>query len=53
MQPHMDMIRTDVALFSGETGIPVNALGIIHDNPASDAAISRRSSMMPAIRSLS
>ena len=39
MQPHMDMIRTDVALFSGETGIPVNSLGIIHDNPASDAAM--------------
>lgn len=39
MQPHMDMVRADAALFSGETGIPVNSLGIIHDNPASDAAM--------------
>lgn len=39
MQPHMDMVRSDAALFSGETGIPVNALGIIHDNPASEAAM--------------
>lgn len=39
MQPHMDMVRSDAALFSGETGIPVNSLGIIHDNPASEAAM--------------
>jgi hypothetical protein len=39
MQPHMDMVRSDAALFAGETNIPVNALGIIHDNPASDAAM--------------
>ncbi len=39
MQPHMEMVRSDAALFSGETGIPVNALGIIHDNPASEAAM--------------
>lgn len=39
MQPHVDMVRADAALFSGETGIPVSALGIIHDNPASDAAM--------------
>lgn len=39
MQPHMDMVRSDAALFSGETNIPVSALGIIHDNPASDAAM--------------
>lgn len=39
MQPHMDMVRSDAALFSGETNIPVGALGIIHDNPASDAAM--------------
>lgn len=39
MQPHMDMVRSDAALFSGETGIPVGSLGIIHDNPASDAAM--------------
>lgn len=39
MQPHVDMVRSDAALFSGETGIPVNSLGIIHDNPASEAAM--------------
>lgn len=39
MQPHLDMVRSDVALFSGETGIPVGALGVIHDNPSSDAAM--------------
>jgi hypothetical protein len=39
MQPHMEMVRSDAALFAGETDIPVNALGIIHDNPASDAAM--------------
>jgi len=39
MQPHMDMVRSDAALFAGETNIPVSALGIIHDNPASDAAM--------------
>lgn len=39
MQPHVDMVRSDAALFAGETNIPVSALGIIHDNPASDAAM--------------
>ncbi len=39
MQPHMDMIRSDAAVFAGMTKIPVNMLGIIHDNPASDAAM--------------
>lgn len=39
MQPHMDMVRSDAALFAGETGIPVASLGIIHDNPSSDAAM--------------
>lgn len=39
MQPHTEMLRTIGAKFSGETNIPVNALGIIHDNPASDAAM--------------
>src|SRR5699024_7045600 len=39
MQPHMDMVRSDAALFAGETSIPVSALGVIHDNPASDAAM--------------
>ncbi len=39
MQPHVDMVRSDAALFAGETNIPVSALGIIHENPASDAAM--------------
>ena len=39
MQPHAEMLRTIGAKFAGETNIPVNALGIIHDNPASDAAM--------------
>lgn len=39
MQPHMDMVRSDAAMFAGETSIPVNSLGVIHDNPASDAAM--------------
>lgn len=39
MQPHMDMVRSDAAMFAGETSIPVNALGVIHDQPASDAAM--------------
>jgi len=39
MQPHTEMLRTIGAKFSGETNIPLNALGIIHDNPASDAAM--------------
>jgi len=37
--PHTEHLRTIAAKFSGETSIPVNALGIIHDNPASDAAM--------------
>lgn len=39
MQPHESMLKTIAAKFSGETNIPVNALGIIHENPASDAAM--------------
>jgi hypothetical protein len=39
MQPHAEMLKTIAAKFSGATNIPVNALGIIHDNPASDAAM--------------
>ncbi len=39
MQPHVEMVRADAALFAGETGLPVSSLGIIHDNPASDAAM--------------
>ena len=39
MTPHSEMLRTFAGQFSGETGIPVSALGIIHDQPASAEAI--------------
>ena len=39
MQPHTDYMRALASRFSGETNIPVSALGIIHDNPASAEAI--------------
>lgn len=39
MEPHLAMLRSLAAQLSGETGIPVSALGIIHDNPSSAEAI--------------
>lgn len=42
MQPHVEMIRSDAALFSGETGIPVDTLGVIHDNPSSAEGVDAR-----------
>lgn len=39
MQPNVDMMRMITTLFAGETSLPVSSLGIIHDNPASAAAI--------------
>lgn len=39
MQPHSDMLRTIGSAFSGETGIPLSALGIVHDQPSSAEAI--------------
>ena len=39
MTPHSEMIRTVAGAFSGETGIPLASLGIIHDQPASAEAI--------------
>ncbi|MDR1185391.1 MAG: hypothetical protein LBK67_11445, partial [Coriobacteriales bacterium] len=39
MQPHIEYMRSLAAQFSGETGIPVSSLGIIHENPASAEAI--------------
>lgn len=39
MEPHNTWLRMLAARFSGETGIPVSSLGIIHDNPASAEAI--------------
>ena len=38
-QPFAEMLCPDAALFAGETNIPVNVLGIIHENPVSDAAM--------------
>jgi hypothetical protein len=42
MEPHMGMVRSDAAMFSGETGIPVDTLGIIHDNPSSAQGVMAR-----------
>lgn len=42
MQPHVEMVRADAALFSGETGIPVDTLGVIHDNPSSASGVDAR-----------
>lgn len=42
MQPHVEMIRSDAALFSGETGIPIDTLGVVHDNPSSAEGVEAR-----------
>lgn len=39
MVPHESHLRTIAAAFSGETGIPVNSLGILHEQPASAEAM--------------
>lgn len=39
MQPHTDQLRSIAMMFSGESSIPVNYLGIIQDNPSSADAI--------------
>lgn len=39
MQPHIEMLRSDAAVFAGITNIPMHALGIVHDNPASSEAL--------------
>lgn len=38
-QPYIDSIATYAKLFSGATGVPLNSLGIVQDNPASAEAI--------------
>lgn len=38
-QALIDLIRSDAALFSGATSVPLNSLGIIQDNPSSAQAI--------------
>lgn len=39
MTPHIEHLRSLAAQFSGETGVPMSSLGIIHDNPSSAEAI--------------
>lgn len=39
MSPHVEYERDLAARFSGETGIPISSLGVIHDNPSSAEAI--------------
>lgn len=39
MTPHGDQLRMFAGMFSGETGVPLSSLGIVHDNPASAEAI--------------
>lgn len=38
-QPYIDSIMTYAKLFSGATGVPLNSLGIVQDNPSSAEAI--------------
>ncbi len=38
-QPHTEQLRSLAAMFCSETSLPLNALGIIHDNPSSAEAI--------------
>lgn len=39
MQPHIEMMREIASEVAGELNLPVGTLGIIHDNPSSDAAM--------------
>ena len=39
MTPYMDQLRTFAALFSGETGLTLDDLGFVTDNPSSAEAI--------------
>ncbi len=38
-QPYVDAIQTYAKLFSGATGVPLNSLGVVQDNPSSAEAI--------------
>ena len=38
-QPHIEQLRVLASMFSGETSIPLNYLGIVQDNPSSADAI--------------
>ena len=39
MQPHTEYLQSLAKQFAGETGIPLNSLGIVQDNPSSAEAI--------------
>lgn len=39
MQPHSDQLRSLAAMFASEASLPLNALGIVHDNPSSAQAM--------------
>lgn len=39
MEPHNAQLRSIAAAFAGETSLPLSALGIVHDQPASAEAI--------------
>jgi Phage portal protein, SPP1 Gp6-like len=39
MQPHIEQLRSVASMFSAETALPLNSLGIVQDNPASAEAI--------------
>lgn len=39
MQPHADQMRMWAQLFAAETSLPISALGVVQDNPASAEAI--------------
>lgn len=39
MQPHSDQLRSLAGMFASEASLPLNALGIVHDNPASAQAM--------------
>lgn len=49
MQPHTDHLRSIAMMYSGETGIPVDQLGIIHDNPTSADAIRANESQLNSL----
>lgn len=38
-EPYIAVLRTYATLFSGATGVPLNSLGIVQDNPSSAEAI--------------
>lgn len=38
-EPHIAQLRSIATMFAGETGLPLNSLGVVQDNPASADAI--------------